>query len=112
MAVGFPQSCHHPRPDSLPRLANVNFNWNNCTIHTSVEPCPMCTSAIYWSGIGKLAYALSKTQYYDIEKRRNPDWTFEMPAWELLQKGGRKVEVRGPGLPREASEAYAKILAF
>ena len=27
---------------------------NNCTIYTSDEPCPMCTSAIYWSGIGKL----------------------------------------------------------
>lgn len=76
---------------------------NNCSIYTSDEPCPMCTSAIYWSGIGKLIYGLSKTKYYEIVGRDNPNWVFEMPTRELLEKGGRKLEVIGPLLEDEAS---------
>src|SRR5687768_5346999 len=29
-----------------------------CTIYCSVEPCPMCAGAIYWSGIGRVVFAL------------------------------------------------------
>ncbi len=76
---------------------------NDCTIYTSDEPCPMCTSAIYWSGIGKLVYGLSKTRYYEIVGRDNPNWVFEMPVRELMEKGERKVEVIGPLLEDEAS---------
>lgn len=76
---------------------------NDCSIYTSDEPCPMCTAAIYWSGIGKLVYGLSKTEYYNIVGRDNPNWVFEMPTRELLEKGGRKLEVIGPLLEDEAS---------
>lgn len=76
---------------------------NDCSIYTSDEPCPMCTSAIYWSGIGRLVYGLSKTNYYKIVGRDNPNWVFEMPTRELLEKGGRKLEVVGPLLEDEAS---------
>ncbi len=74
-----------------------------CTIYTSDEPCPMCTSAIYWSGIGQLVYGLSKAKYYKIVGRDNPDWVFEMPCRDLLNKGKRMVKVIGPLLENEAS---------
>ena len=32
------------------------FNLDGCVIYTSCEPCPMCLSAIYWSGIQKIYY--------------------------------------------------------
>ena len=81
-----------------------SYNYlNECTIYTSDEPCPMCTSAIYWSGIGKLVYGLSKSEYYKIVGRDNPNWVFEMPTRELLSKGARKLEVIGPLLEDEAS---------
>lgn len=79
---------------------------NDCTIYTSDEPCPMCTSAIYWSGIGKLVYGLSKTEYYRIVGRDNPNWVFEMPTRKLLKKGGRKLEVVGPLLEDEVSSLH------
>lgn len=81
---------------------------NDCSIYTSDEPCPMCTSAIYWSGIGKLVYGLSKTEYYKIVGKDDPNWVFEMPTRDLLAKGGRKVEVIGPLLEQEASKLHMK----
>lgn len=77
-----------------------------CTIYTSDEPCPMCTSAIYWSGLGKLTYGLSKEKYYSLVGRDNPDWVFEMSAREVLNSGKRKIEVIGPLLESEVVELH------
>ena len=32
------------------------FRLSDCEIYTSCEPCPMCLSAIYWSGIRTIFY--------------------------------------------------------
>lgn len=34
--------------------------WSHCVIYSSAEPCPMCLSAIYWSGIKNLAFAATR----------------------------------------------------
>ncbi|WP_350292424.1 nucleoside deaminase [uncultured Croceitalea sp.] len=91
---------------NLIRDACIKYGYEflrDCSVYTSDEPCPMCTSAIYWSGVGKLVYGLSKTRYYEIVGRDNPNWVFEMPTRELLDKGGRHIEVIGPLLEEEAS---------
>ena len=31
-----------------------------CTLYTSTEPCAMCAGAIYWTGIGRVVFALPK----------------------------------------------------
>lgn len=30
-----------------------------CTLYVTLEPCPMCASAMYWARLGKLIYATS-----------------------------------------------------
>lgn len=29
---------------------------NDCTLYVTLEPCPMCAGAIYWSQLGRLVY--------------------------------------------------------
>lgn len=41
------------------RQLNTN-DLSNCEIYTSCEPCPMCLSALYWTGIQKIYYAANR----------------------------------------------------
>lgn len=43
-----------------------SFSLNGCVIYTSCEPCPMCLSAIYWSGIRKIYYGNTAVDAQDI----------------------------------------------
>ena len=37
-----------------------------CTMYNSAEPCTMCTGAIYWSGIGRIVFGISKVRLNDL----------------------------------------------
>ena len=75
---------------------------NKCTIYTSDEPCPMCSSAIFWGGIGKLTFGLSKARFYQEFGHGNPNIDFNISSRDILKSGGRKVEIEGPFLEDEA----------
>lgn len=32
-------------------------NLEQCTLYVTLEPCPMCASALYWAQLGRLVYA-------------------------------------------------------
>jgi tRNA(Arg) A34 adenosine deaminase TadA len=80
------------------------------TMYASTEPCPMCTGAIFWSGIGRLVFALSKEGYHAVAQTSNPAHIFDMKSAEILSHGGRKVNVEGPLLENEARDLYQKWL--
>lgn len=44
-----------------------SFKLDGCVIYTSCEPCPMCLSAIYWSGIQKIYYGNTAIDAKDID---------------------------------------------
>ena len=44
-----------------------NFKLTGCKIYSSCEPCPMCLSALYWSGIEKIYYGNTKEDAKNID---------------------------------------------
>jgi tRNA(Arg) A34 adenosine deaminase TadA len=77
-----------------------------CTLYTSTEPCAMCAGAIYWTGIGRVVFALAETGLlrYTGSHEENP--TLDLPCREVFARGQRPIVVAGPFLEEEAGKVH------
>jgi tRNA(Arg) A34 adenosine deaminase TadA len=73
------------------------------TLYTSAEPCVMCSGAVYWTGIGRVVYALSETRLLELTGDHPENPTFSLPCREVFARGQRHIEVVGPLLEDEAA---------
>ncbi|WP_395640666.1 nucleoside deaminase [Pseudolysinimonas sp.] len=76
------------------------------TLYTSTEPCAMCAGAIYWSGIGRVVYALGEDALRDMVPAQDGEPTLALPCREVFAAGGRPVDVAGPALVDEAAAVH------
>ena len=74
-----------------------------CTLYASAEPCCMCAGAVYWTGIGRVVYALSEHALLGLTGDHPENPTFSLPCREVFARGQRRVEVVGPLLEEEAA---------
>ena len=72
-----------------------------CTLYTSTEPCAMCAGAIYWTGIGRVVYALSAKGLYSLTGSDTP--ALDIPCREVFARGQRPTIVEGPFIEEEAA---------
>jgi len=92
---------------NLARLASRRFSPEllaKSTLYASTEPCPMCSGAIFWSGIGRVVYALSEEGLYALTGD-SPE-SLKLPCRQVFARGGRQVEVLGPLLEAEAARVH------
>jgi len=92
---------------NLVRLASGQFSLEELrrfSLYTSTEPCGMCAGAIHWSKIGRVIYALSETDLYDIVGP-SPEHLL-LPCREVFAHSQRPIEVLGPAAEL-AAEARA-----
>lgn len=68
----------------------------SCTLYTSVEPCAMCSGALYWSGIGRLVFGLSERDLLSLTGSHEQNPTFDLPAAVVLSHGQRTIAIAGP----------------
>ncbi len=73
-----------------------------CTIYASTEPCAMCAGAIYWTGIGRVVFALSEKNLYRLTGNHNANATLDLPCREIFARGQRPTFVSGPHIEDEA----------
>jgi tRNA(Arg) A34 adenosine deaminase TadA len=71
------------------------------TIYTCAEPCVMCSGAIKWAGISRVVFSVSQALLQKVSGgQRKPTCN------ELVNTGGRYIEVRGLLLVEEGLACY------
>jgi tRNA(Arg) A34 adenosine deaminase TadA len=73
------------------------------TLYSSAEPCAMCAGAAYWTGVGRVVYALSESRLLALTGAHPDNPTLVLPCRAVFATGQRPVEVVGPMLEDEAT---------
>lgn len=71
-------------------------------VYASAEPCAMCSGALFWGGIGRLVYGLSKSRASQVERDKQAGPQLLIECRTVLAAGERTIEVEGPALEDEA----------
>ncbi len=79
----------------------------NCTLVTTVEPCPMCTGGIYWANIGHIAYGITEERLLEMTGSDDRNPTFRMGAAKVIAAGQKDITVEGPYSEMEEEIAAA-----
>lgn len=81
----------------------------SCTLYTIAEPCAMCAGAIYWAGIGAVAYVMSERRLLALTGSHEQNPTFDLPCREVFSRGQKDIQVIGPfpELESEAAQIHA-----
>jgi tRNA(adenine34) deaminase len=82
---------------------------NHATLYVNAEPCPMCSGAIFWSGVGRVVFGLGSSRLYQLTGGRSEQ--LMEPCAEILARGTHRVEVVGPLIEDEAEQAFRDDLA-
>ena len=97
---------------NLVRAASMQFDvgaLRGSALYTSTEPCAMCSSAIFWSGIGRVVYALSSEQLMGIVRDESGSSTLALSCREVFERGGRNIEVSGPHITEQAAKVHERF---
>jgi tRNA(Arg) A34 adenosine deaminase TadA len=95
---------------NLVRAASRRFSEDELaamTLYSSTEPCAMCAGGIYWSGIGRVVYALPQARLGEFTGADPENPTMRLSAKTVLNAGQRTIEVEGPADLPEAAEVHA-----
>ena len=76
------------------------------TLYASTEPCAMCSAAIYWSGIGRVVFALGSATLLQMVGNSPVNDALAVSSREIFTRGKRAVEVDGPLFEREAAAVH------
>ena len=71
-------------------------------VYASAEPCAMCSGALFWGGVRRLVYGLSKARASEVEREKGAGPQLLLECRAVLSAGERAIEVEGPALEEEA----------
>ncbi|AOT73246.1 tRNA-specific adenosine deaminase [Geosporobacter ferrireducens] len=74
-----------------------------CILVSTHEPCPMCATAVVWSGISEIAYGYSIKEAIKQGRKR-----IELTCCELFKRASANIKIHENILSRECSILYRK----
>lgn len=77
------------------------------TMYTNAEPCAMCAGGTYWSGVGRVVYAMSEATLLSLTGSDPENPTLSLPCRQVFAAGQRPTEVIGPLREDEAKLSHA-----
>ncbi|GGE28588.1 hypothetical protein GCM10010832_06560 [Psychroflexus planctonicus] len=85
----------HAELNAILKLKTLNFDEpKSLILYTTVEPCPMCMSAIVWTGIGQVVYGASINDAARFGKQ------IHINSAEIAQKSWYAIQIL-PGVKKE-----------
>jgi len=89
LATPYPKSNLHSDSKCIDEAMNIlNKPLNQCTLYSSMEPCLMCLSRAYWSGLKRIVFATKKESLpYVLCYESN------LNNYSLLEKFNSKIEM-------------------
>jgi tRNA(Arg) A34 adenosine deaminase TadA len=90
----------------LARWAGANLSAveaASSTLYTSCEACPMCSGAIVIAGLGRVVYALSAPQLYELQGGSAQKG---VRGIAVLAEVEHEIQVDGPSLYDEAAAPH------
>jgi tRNA(Arg) A34 adenosine deaminase TadA len=88
----------------LATVAHPRETLSGATIYASAEPCIMCASAIFYSGIRRIVYAFGEPRLRQLLATREDTVGLGFGCREVLARAAEPVEILGPVLEDEAAE--------
>ena len=85
----------HAEMNVIRKISTLPFKHpSELTLYTTVEPCPMCMSAIIWAGIGNIRYGISIEEVSVFIKQ------IKISSHEVASKSWKQVTIKG-GIEKE-----------
>ena len=85
------------------RTASIQLgrDLSGCILVSTHEPCPMCATAVLWSGISEIAYGCSINDAIAQGRKR-----IDLSCHEIFDRAGKKIIVHQDILKRECAILY------
>ena len=76
----------------------------DCTMYTSTEPCEMCATAVYYAGLGRVVYSVSRATLAADQDESDSG----IPCEEVIERKGGATDVVGPVHESEGLAVHAE----
>ena len=69
----------------------------------------MCSGALFWGGLGRLVYGLSKKRASEVERGKGAGPQLFLGCPDVFAAGERQIEIDGPALEDEAELVLREV---
>jgi tRNA(adenine34) deaminase len=78
------------------------------TMYASGEPCPMCAATMFYGGVSRVVYAVSRARARELSPGTQGSPTLGVSCRDILATSSRPIAVVGPVLEDEGAAVFTE----